>query len=244
MLEMRGSILAILLLAGCVTGPAETIKPTPELVARQFEASAYGNDFGAGSPILLRWNAPLLFHFLNNSGYDIDQHKTELERIGRAIVLATKASGDMEPDITQANIKIAFIRRDQFAELIDYFPEKPASANEIAQTSACFGLIFNDKTSGVIKYAIVAIGTDIGDERQRDCIPEELVQIMGLPGDACFYRPSLICEGDRVSRMQPADTLMLAVLYDPALQSGMTKEQAMPIVRRLIRERWAEYMER
>ena len=54
---MRVAILGILLLAGCVTGPAETAAPTPDLVARQFGDVVFSNEIGPEDTGLMRWPA-------------------------------------------------------------------------------------------------------------------------------------------------------------------------------------------
>ncbi len=106
----------------------------------------------------------------------------------------------------------------------------------------CFFALKTDADHN-ITHAIIGIDSTLDDDRVRHCLAEELTQSMGLRDDACDYRPSLFCEGDsHLHAPTNADRLMLRTLYDPALQPGMTKDIAMPIARRLIRERWGEYM--
>lgn len=242
MLNMRNSIFAAFLIAlsGCVSGSVVAAPATPDAVAQQFEAAAYGNDFGAGSPVLLRWTVPMRFTVLAG-----EESTNDVRQLGLAlqeIVNITRVPWKAARIPTDANLAIAFVRRDQFPWFVNKLGSKPEYVDEVVQTSACFGMIEPGEGRGTIKAVAVAIATDISDDRRRDCIPQELMQMMGLPGDTCHYRPSLICEDDLVFEMQPADKLMLAVLYDPDLQPGMTKDVAMPIVRRLIAKHWAEYM--
>ena len=63
-----------------------------------------------------------------------------------------------------------------------------------------------------------------------------VVVIVGLPNDACHYRPSLFCEADRVFALTPADRILLRTLYDPRLSAGMAREEALPIVRIIVGE--------
>ncbi len=240
---MRQLILVALLLSGCVTNQPATIKPTPELVARQFEAAAFGNDFGPGSLILLRWEVPIRFHLvafekvIDSMFYSdvLMQFRSDLRD-----VFYWPFSHMHERE--DANVIIALLKRERFSELIDTLPTKPPYSNKLANTTACFGVLYRDPESGRIDRALVGVATNISDKLKRECIPEEIFQSLGLPGDACHYRPSLICEFDRYSGIQAADKLMLDVLYDSSLTTGMTKEEAMPIVRRLIKERWDKYM--
>lgn len=95
---------------------------------------------------------------------------------------------------------------------------------------------------GQIDDAVIGIG--VGEGRSRDqlshCILEEIAQAAGLANDACHYRPSLFCEGELVTAMTPADRVLLRTLYDPRLRPGMTRAEAMPIAREIIRELWRE----
>src|SRR3546814_11974343 len=102
------------------------------------------------------------------------------------------------------------------------------------ETSACIALAVGeggDGGRGRIKSGAIAIGTDIPEPQRQHCILEELVQVLGLPNDACHYRPSLFCEKDRVFTMTPADELLLRALFDRRLPSGMPRAEGVPIAR-------------
>src|SRR5690606_11798226 len=104
-------------------------------------------------------------------------------------------------------------------------------------TSACIALAVSDsEQAGRIKAGAIAIGTDISESQRQHCILEEMVQVLGLPNDACHYRPSLFCEADRVFALTPADAILLKTLYDERLAVGMTREEARPLVRQIIAE--------
>ncbi len=243
--SMRFLILIAVLLTGCAMTPPTLIKPTPELVARQFESAAYGNDFGDGSRVLMRWARPLIIDIHGGDPSTLRQHEGDLKNALGAIESLTGISHAAATYGAPSSVELNFVRRRHFKEIVKKLPNRPGTTARMASTSACFAMIFGDPAKGIISKAVIGVATDISRTHRRHCIPEELMQIMGLPGDACHYRPSLICEGRRgVFEMQPADRLMLAVLYDPALRPGMSKDVAMPIARRLIRQRWHEYMRR
>lgn len=106
--------------------------------------------------------------------------------------------------------------------------------------SVCIGRAIYGEQKNVLVKAVVVFDIDARDELMRHCIAEEMVQVMGIPNDACKYRPSLFCEDDLVDEMQPADRVLLRTLYDPRLKPGMTREEAMPIAREIIRELWRD----
>ena len=107
------------------------------------------------------------------------------------------------------------------------------------ETSACIALAIGDReglNKGNIKSGAIAIGTDIPEAQRQHCILEEMVQVLGLSNDACYYRPSLFCEDDHVSEMTDADKMLLRTLYDRRIKTGMPRAEALPIIRTVLSE--------
>lgn len=76
----------------------------------------------------------------------------------------------------------------------------------------------------------------IARDRQERCLWAELAQMIGPTNDACHYRPSLFCDGERNTQMTWADRLIMQTTFDPRLQRGMSPAEAMPIARQILRE--------
>ena len=131
-----------------------------------------------------------------------------------------------------------FVLRNQFL-IATGLPDNNA-VDERYGNSVCVGRALYGEQKFVLSKAVVVFDIDARDELMRHCIAEEMVQVMGIPNDACHYRPSLFCEDDIVDEMQPADRVILRTLYDARLKPGMTREEAMPIARVIIRELWPE----
>jgi hypothetical protein len=84
--------------------------------------------------------------------------------------------------------------------------------------------------------AVALIRSEHPDLMRLSCYHEELAQGMGLPNDSPRARPSIFNDDEEFALLTGHDELLLRMLYDPALQPGMTPEEARPIVRRLAAE--------
>ena len=103
-----------------------------------------------------------------------------------------------------------------------------------AESSNCLTTFrYND---GAIGYVNIAIATDIPKKRRAHCTAEELFQSFGISADSCFVRDSLACEDSQLTEPSATDIVLLRTLYDPRIRAGMTKDEAMPIARRVIAE--------
>ena len=110
--------------------------------------------------------------------------------------------------------------------------------------SPCAGNVYvelsnpEDETTetGRIVGATVAIRSDLIKPFTQVCIEEELAQVMGLVNDDPEVRPSIFNDDQEFALLTRHDELLLRILYDDRLNSGMTPEQAMPIVRQIAAE--------
>jgi hypothetical protein len=77
------------------------------------------------------------------------------------------------------------------------------------------------------------IRTDTPDLLKTACIHEELAQGLGLANDSPRARPSIFNDDDEFATLTTMDGLMLEILYDDRLYSGMTLDQARPLLRQI-----------
>jgi len=68
----------------------------------------------------------------------------------------------------------------------------------------------------------------------------EVARAIGLKHPGCAYPPSAFCAADWDTTFTSADLIVLRTLYDPHLKPGMSREEAMPIAREIIRELWVD----
>ena len=142
------------------------------------------------------------------------------------ITIATKTG--------QAQLSAEFERREMpvYKERYDLWRQTP--------TWIC-GATLSHYTDGSnrLAYAHIFMGAELTGILRTACLHEEIVQSLGLMNDSDAARPSIFNDDQEFATLTDHDALLLSVLYDPALDSGMAEDEAMPIVRRLVRERLA-----
>ena len=83
---------------------------------------------------------------------------------------------------------------------------------------------------------IVVIPAEVTGILRRSCIEEELGQTFGPGADFDEARPSIFNDDAEFALMTRHDEDLLRILYDPRLKAGMTAEEAMPVVLRIVEE--------
>jgi hypothetical protein len=68
------------------------------------------------------------------------------------------------------------------------------------------------------------------------CIHEELAQGLGLANDSPRARPSIFNDDEEFGLLTSHDELLLKMLYDGRLETGMAAAEAAPIARVIARE--------
>jgi|GEM_PF-668011 len=229
--------------AACVHRPAPPVAqplPSYERVVAQFQVAAFGSDFSDREVPLSRW----IGHIRWRADLPDNAMAAEIRRaLPRHMADITAATGIRFREVdgqAKAEVTIALAPRRAFAaRLADLMTENP-EVTHLAHDSAC-NAVYMVFGGTMIYRSRILIGADIPASLRRDCVLEEVVQAMGLPADACHYRPSLFCEADRVYRLHGPDAILLRTLYDPRLTPGMSRAEAMPIAREIIWELWLEY---
>ena len=95
--------------------------------------------------------------------------------------------------------------------------------------------IFTPGQSSYVK-AVAMIRAEHPNLMRSACIHEELAQGMGLANDSPGARPSIFNDDEEFALLTTHDELLLRMLYDPRLQTGMTPAKAAPIARQIARE--------
>ena len=121
----------------------------------------------------------------------------------------------MVPNISEATVRgITTLPRDQLCLVASVFEQgKPAYA-----------------------HAVVVIRAEHPNLIRTACIHEELAQGMGLANDSDAARPSIFNDSEEFALLTRHDELLLRMLYDPRLQTGMDPATAAPIVRQIARD--------
>ena len=89
-----------------------------------------------------------------------------------------------------------------------------------------------DKDEG---YLII-IPNEVKGLPRRSCIEEEFTHAFGPSADFDQARPSIFNDDREFALLTAHDLMLLRILYDPRLKAGMTEQEALPILRRIVAE--------
>ncbi|MFT7390146.1 MAG: hypothetical protein ACI9ZH_000363 [Paracoccaceae bacterium] len=84
------------------------------------------------------------------------------------------------------------------------------------------------------RFEGIFIRDELRGLNRRSCIEEELIQTLGLYNDGDDVRPSMFNDDEEFALITRHDEFLLRILYDPRLRPGMTADQAMPVVARIV----------
>lgn len=99
----------------------------------------------------------------------------------------------------------------------------------------CLVVAFSDHENDfTYRKAIAFIRAEHPPLLFQSCVHEELAQGLGLADDSPTARPSIFNDDDEFALLTGHDEKLLRLLYHPELKPGMTPEEALPILRRLL----------
>ena len=235
------SIVALALMGLVWPAHAQNRAPLPpvEDMVAQFSSVAFGHEHGISRDIIQKWTAPPSIAYFIRPQFDVEPHVRRIRGLLEEIYSLTGMAPPPADSGTSVTLRFGFYPRSDFRKLP--LSERSEETRRFFSQSACIAVAVNNPNRpGDITTGAIVVGTDISERLRRHCIAEELVQVLGLPNDACLYRPSLFCEQDVVDHMTPADRILLATLYDERIAVGMTRVDAMPVVRQVISELYAD----
>jgi hypothetical protein len=134
----------------------------------------------------------------------------------------------------EANIFMVFDRDDRLIQsTVSYHPPLATDSSSVAKT-LCFGIYSVNPHSEIVR-AVIAIPTDRAASAGKlgACIVEEMTQIMGLPNDSEEVFPSIFNDLSADDELTELDRMLIRLLYDPALPTGMDREQALARIQTL-----------
>ena len=110
-----------------------------------------------------------------------------------------------------------------------------AGITDMPLSTYCLVYAMSDGTSGRYTRAFAVIRAEHPDLLRLSCIHEEIAQGLGLANDSPRARPSIFNDDEEFALLTSQDEMMLRILYNPALQPGMTESEARPIISSLAR---------
>lgn len=145
---------------------------------------------------------------------------------------------------TQPNFHVIFASEDdrpgfetRIREIVPGISTSSLNAMmNLPREQLCIVVAFSEGGSASYSKAIALIRAEHPPLLRTSCIHEELAQGLGLANDSPQARPSIFNDDEEYGLLTTHDELLLQMLYDNRLKTGMTPAEAAPIARIIARE--------
>ena len=194
---------------------------------------------------LRRWEQPVRFAVEFGATVPEDQRTEDNVNVRQFVSRLARVSGaPIAMSDNDPNFRVLILNED---DRMGYEDRLRAMVPGIDDTSVrafmdlprdqlCLVLAFSTDGSPQYSQAIALIRGEHPDLMRLACIHEELTQGLGLANDSPKARPSIFNDDEEFALLTTHDELLLKMLYDERLQTGMTAAEAAPIARVIARE--------
>lgn len=189
---------------------------------------------------LRRWEKPVRFSVEFGATIPDDQRTTDRRNVTNFVSRLSRVTGrpmsvtDMNP-----NFHVLILNEDDRAGYearvralvpgID--PVSLDAFMNVPRDTLCLVMAFSEGGSPEYARAVALIRGEHPDLMRLACIHEELAQGLGLANDSPRARPSIFNDDEEFALLTTHDELLLKMLYDDRLQTGMTAAEAAPVAR-------------
>ncbi len=226
-----------------------------ESLARDFVDVALMKEYAGGSlsagvgqraaKPLMRWEEPVRMQIIFGASVPEAQRAADRKAIRTYMNKLSDATGHpVSPAYRDGNFHVLVVSEDerrslggQLRKLIPGIsPWMVRTISKMRQNHLCMVIAepHPDRRKGYAR-AVAILRAEASGRLRQACIEEELAQGMGLPNDCDDADPSIFNDNQRYALLTRRDELLLRMLYDPSLTSGMTRDEAMPKITRLAR---------
>jgi len=193
-------------------------------LAQDFLDLAFRMESGRTLPVLSRFEGPITLRVAGNAPATLQPDLARLlGRLRHEAGIEVRQVSDKD-----ANITVQAISRNQIRKLL---PQAACfvvpNVSTLAEYRRARRSPSTDWTQLTERHKLaIFLPNDVSPQETRDCLHEELAQALGPLND--LYRlPGSVFNDDNVHTVLTGfDMLILRAYYDPALRSGMTREQA------------------
>ena len=157
---------------------------------------------------------------------DITDHKIEFSQQNQNMYIVIANRKEIKNIIGE----IGFRHPEFDPTRIPIITQLPEDIHCIAMTS------MSSEPNSAISSALVIIRSELPVIMRRACFHEEIAQSLGLTNDSHLARPSVFNDDDEFATLTKFDEILLQILYDHRLNSGISKREASQLVRQIANE--------
>ncbi|MBL1438063.1 MAG: DUF2927 domain-containing protein [Rhodobacteraceae bacterium] len=164
-------------------------------------------------------------------------------RLARITGLDMRYANDGE----RANMVVFFLSRaeqprmaQQLGRYVGAPPREVEAAfanTQVDVLCAAFSLS-NERTPDSYDSSVILIKSEHSIAQRNACVMEEMAQALGLTNDSRAARPSIFNDDEEFAALTHHDELLLRILYDPRLHSGMPPNVVRPLLSTIINDIW------
>ncbi len=194
-----------------------------------------------GGIAISKWRDPIRYRLVGARTRDRVQIAALSDHLAALTGLDIREAGEVE----RYNMDIRFIppegRAAEMRELLatQWLGPRVARLAEgwrDYEIDRCFALTTRDPTTGVTGTAHVFIKDELPLVWRETCIIEEMAQSLGLLNDDPRANPSIFNDDGAYQALTTHDELLLRILYDPRIRSGMHRDSVQPLAERIVAE--------
>lgn len=205
-----------------------------QFITDSFYEIALGDEYGTSTYAIKKWNKALRI-YVEHQTNDVElrnqllnAHIKHLKNITGLDIKRTKHAKD-------ANIHIFFTKENMLQQLV----AKKAGSQLIKYTygSLCMATIRAKKTGHIVSANVfIPVDRAMAQGKLLTCIVEELTQSLGLIRDSDLVYPSIFNDKTKNNLLTGLDEILLKMLYDKRIVTGMTKDELAPIIKKMVKE--------
>lgn len=224
---------------------------TTDMLARNFEEIVFYNEYanalqgtGGQSP-LRRWAGPVRVATVFGESVPASQRRQDEQDIKNYTRRLARVTGHPVTTFGKPNFVVVFASEDDRGDALNLAADRVGVISRssldplrnLERDTYCVVAAYASGTDpNTYTAAVALIRTENPDLLRLSCIHEEMAQALGLANDSRTARPSIFNDDDEFALLTDHDELLLKMLYDPRLETGMTADEAAPVTRLIARE--------
>ena len=194
---------------------------------------------------LRRWERPVRIGVEFGAAVPPDQQARDRTDIAAFAARLARVTGHpIRLDDAAPNFRVLILNEDErqatgprLNEIVPNIDPAAVTATvAMPKSSYCVVFAFSKGTASAYSQAVAVIRGEHPDLLRLLCIHEEIAQGLGLANDSPGARPSIFNDDEEFALLTRHDELLLRMLYDPRLRSGMTIDQARPLAEMIARD--------
>ena len=200
----------------------------------------------ASSVNLAKWKSDIIISSAFGSSLSSKKIEKDLANIIAVSDILSKATGiQINFSNQNPNMHIIVGNEAELPELInkislnlsDFDPKIFPVISKLPKDIHCITLTaLKSKLNPEIVSSLVIIRNELPKLLRKACFHEEMAQSLGLSNDSHLARPSIFNDDDEFATLTEFDEILLKILYDERLETGMTLRNSSEILRTIANE--------